>query len=324
MACGAPQGAVDGGLFPDASVVDAGELGSNDGGAWLVLPSLPRAQQECGVAALNGHVYVVGGFGPQGALLSDVNRYDVDAGRWSAVRPLPRALHHVNVATLDGKLYALGNLEGGGFAARGDVFEYEPAADTWTVRAPLPAGTERGGSAMGVIGGEIIVAGGYRAGRAVTDVSAYAPSTNTHRVLPPFPVATEHVVGAAVGTQLFVIGGRDGAINSVTKRVFIYESSTNRWTSGPDLPTARAGHAAAVVGTRIVVVGGEGNSAVSSGVFAQTEVLETTSLTWSTGASMRSPRHGTGAATVGTLVIVPGGAGVEGLGPVAIVDAYSL
>jgi N-acetylneuraminic acid mutarotase len=283
---------------------------------------LPAPQQESGVVALDGKVYIVGGLGVGFALMAEVNRFDPVSGQWTAVRPLPRPLHHVNVAAAGGKLYAIGNLEGGNFTARGDTLEYDPSTDQWTARAPLPTGTERGGSAVGVIGGEVFIAGGLRNGSAVTQFSAYNPGNNQHRMLPPLPMATEHVVGGAVGTRFFVIGGRNGGIRSVTNRVQVFDTTTDQWSAGPDLPTARGGHAAAVVDARIVVMGGEGNPAASTGVFSQTEIFDTSSMTWVTGAPMATPRHGMGAATVGNVVYVPGGGTSEGLRPVATVEAY--
>jgi N-acetylneuraminic acid mutarotase len=306
---------------------DAGQVGALDGGGsdagWSSLAPLPAAQQECGVAALGDSVYVLGGFttGPQTVPL--VARLELSTQTWSYVSPLPTALHHLNVAAVAGKLYVVGALVGGSFIARGDVIEYDPAANAWTPKAPLPAGTERGSSAVGVIDGKIYVAGGYRGGGAVTDFTVYDPATNTHQRLGPIPSATEHVVGGAIGGKLFVIGGRDGAINNVTQRVDIFDSTTGLWQRGPDLPTGRGGHAAGLVGTTIVVVGGEGNPALPSGVFGETELLETQTLRWTRGQRMLSPRHGTGAAGVGRLLVVPGGATSAGFAPVRQVEVFT-
>jgi hypothetical protein len=326
------DGGADAGSLVDAGSIDAGlpdggrpDAGSSpfDGGRWVRLTPLPAPQQESGVAAVDGRVYIVGGLGPGFALMAEVNRYTPDSGQWAAVRPLPRPLHHLNVAGVAGKLYSVGCLEGGGFAARGDTLEYDPVADQWTARAPMPAGAERGGSAVGVIGGEIFVAGGFRGGSAVTQFSAYDPAANRHRMLPPLPMATEHVVGGAVGTRFFVIGGRNGGTDNITNRVQIFDTASGAWVMGPDLPTARGGHAAAIIGTRIVVMGGEGNPAVGTGVFAQTEVLDTVTMRWFSGATMLTPRHGIGAASVGDWVYVPGGGTSEGLAPVAVVEAFA-
>lgn len=317
-ACGATP-SMDGG-------VDAGEPEFFDGGGydagWHVVVPLPAAQQECGVVALDELVYVVGGFttGPQAIPL--VHRYDTRRRSWSSVAPLPLSFHHPNVAAVRGKLYLVGALLGGGFNARADVLEFDPLTNEWTRKTSLPSAFARGASAVGVIGEKIYVAGGYRGGGAVTDFSVYDPATDTHQSLPPLPVATEHVVGGAVNGRLYVIGGRDGDIASITARVDVYDVASGQWARGPDLPTARGGHAAAVVGTVIIVIGGEGNSRVPSGVFGETELLDTTTMQWTRGPRMLTPRHGTGAASVGPLVLVPGGAANEGFGPSRQVEVF--
>jgi N-acetylneuraminic acid mutarotase len=266
-------------------------------------------------------VYVVGGLDAQGTSLSTVLRFDGASQTWSAVAPLPEPLHHANVGVVNGKLYVVGVLAPN-FAARADVLEYDPATDRWTARAPLPAAQRRGASAVGVIGDELIVAGGLRGGAAVTDVTAYDPRTDTHRTLAPLPSATEHVVGAAVGSKLYVIGGRDGSIASITARVDVYDATTGTWARGPDLPTGRGGHAAAVLDGRIVVFGGEGHHA-NAGVFPHAEVFDTLTSTWARALDMPTPRHGTGAAALRGRIIVPGGATVQGVGAVTTVEAFS-
>lgn len=311
---GATDSGIDAGLTVDA--------GPRPDAGWTRMADLPRHQQECAVAALGDFVYVMGGFGLN-AQLADVARYQVSTNQWTYVRPLPRPLHHLNVAALNGKLYVVGTLEGSSFAARGDTLEYDPVTDQWTTKAPLPVGTERGSSAVGAIGDEIYVAGGNRGGRGVSIFTAYNPTTNTHRTLPPLPTVTEHVVSGVVGTKLYVIGGRNGAIASITARVDVFDTATGQWTQGPNMPTARGGHAAGVVGTRIVVFGGEGNPATSSGVFAQTEILDTETQLWTTGPAMPTPRHGTGAAGVGFTVYLPGGAPSEGFDPTRISEAFT-
>lgn len=86
--------------------------------------------------------------------------------------------------------------------------------------------------------------------------------------------------------------------------------------------TARAGCAAAVLGAEIFVLGGEGNPNAPTGVFGEVEALDTTSNTWSSHAAMPTARHGTGAAVVGGVIYVPGGADYAGFGAVSVNEAF--
>jgi N-acetylneuraminic acid mutarotase len=88
--------------------------------------------------------------------------------------------------------------------------------------------------------------------------------------------------------------------------------------------TPRGGTAAAVVRDRIVVAGGEGNMAVPSGVFPQTEVFVPATNSWFSLPNMRTPRHGTGGAAIGNTFYVPGGASVQAFGASASVESIDL
>lgn len=300
---------------------DAGPVEPLDGGRWTTLRALPQPQQECGVAALDGFVYVVGGFGPGDQPVADVFRLDVSGGSWQRVRSLPRPMHHPNVAAVGGRLYLVGALEGAGFTATGEVLRYDPAIDQWTRRTSMPSTSMRGACAVGVIGEEIYLAGGYREG-ARSQVSVYSTTSDTHRELEALPAAADHLAGAVVDGRFFVIGGRRTEVTRVVGRVAVLDPATGGWTELAPMPTARGGHAAAVLGRSIVVVGGEGNPLATTGVFGETEVFEVDVGRWFSGPAMPTPRHGTGAATVDGLVVVPGGAAFDGLAPATTVEAF--
>jgi N-acetylneuraminic acid mutarotase len=188
---------------------------------------------------------------------------------------------------------------------------YDPAADTWTPKAPMPADTERGASATAAVGTKIYVAGGYR-GAAVTDFSAYDTVTDTWTPLPPLAVAREHLVGAAVNGIVYAIGGRP----PITTTTSAFDPTTGVWTERAPMPTARGGFMGAVVGDWIVVCGGEDNTAACAqgAVFPETQAYHPATDTWVSLPSMPVPRHGTGAAGVGNRLFVPGGATLQGYG----------
>jgi N-acetylneuraminic acid mutarotase len=237
---------------------------------------------------------------------------------------LPRPLHHVNAAVAGGKIWVVGALEGPSFVAVGDTLVFDPATAAWSARATMPPGTERGSSFVAAIGDVVYVAGGLRGGVAVADFSAYDAARDVWTSLPALPAARDHGVGVAVGTVFLAIGGRDGAISAHTRRVDAFDPATSAWTARAPMPTSRAGFAAAVARDRVAVAGGEGNAWAASGVFQEVELYDPAMDTWTSLASMRTPRHGTGAAAVGDVVYVPGGATVQALGATAVTEALSL
>ena len=62
-------------------------------GHWSTKAPMPLARTESAVAALDGRIYVIGGFGP-GADQRAVQVYDAARDRWSLGTPLPVGLNH--------------------------------------------------------------------------------------------------------------------------------------------------------------------------------------------------------------------------------------
>jgi N-acetylneuraminic acid mutarotase len=288
---------------------------------WQRSPDLTQGpRQECGVAAVDGQIIVVGGFDATRSIVEIAEAYNPGKGAWRRLARMPMPLHHPNVASARGRLYIVGGLEQQTFMAIGVTFEYDPVGDRWSAASGLPPATQRGASAVAAIGDRIYVAGGARDGVAVTDVSAYDVVDNRWQSLPPLPVATEHTVGAAVNGLFYVIGGRSGV--TLRDQVQIFDPATSRWSAGRPMPTPRGGLMGGVVRNRIHVVGGEGNRAAASGVFDQHEAYDPAHDVWTTLEPMRVPRHGTGAASVDDVLYIPGGATVQGFGAVASCEAY--
>jgi N-acetylneuraminic acid mutarotase len=294
------------------------------GGRWETLSPIESGPvQETAVVELGGKIYVVGGFHGTRGIVSDFLVYDPAEDAWDTAAPLPAPVHHANAAAANGKIYVVGALSGAGFQAVGVTWEYDPDLDQWAEKTPMPGGTERGSSAVGVVDGVIYLAGGFRGG-SVADVSSYDPIGDQHDASswPDLPEALDHLVGAAVGGSFYAIGGRRGGIAGVKERVDMLlpaggGGGGGGWVPRAPIPTARAGMAVGVVGGRIVVVGGEGNTAASSGVFAEAEIYDPAADEWSALPSMVVPRHGMGAAGLGDALYVPGGADVQAFGAVA-------
>jgi N-acetylneuraminic acid mutarotase len=268
------------------------------------------------VVALQGKIYVLGGFAAQRGEVAEVLVYDPALDSWDFSEPLPLPAHHINASVVDDKIYVTGCLRGNGFAAAGLTWEYESGVG-WTEKAPMRAGSERGASTVGVIGGKIYVAGGYRGGRSVADVSAYDPVADRWEVdLAPLPQARDHLAGGSVGGYLYATSGRENGLYNLTARTERYDPLLDEWTDMAPMPTPRAGVAAGVVQGRLVVVGGEGNASADNGVFDEVEAFDPELNQWFSLAAMTTPRHGMGGAAIGNFFYVPGGATRAGFGAV--------
>jgi Galactose oxidase, central domain len=120
----------------------------------------------------------------------------------------------------------------------------------------------------------------------------------------------------------YAIGGRTDGFDGNTDAVYAFVDGA--WEERAPMPTARGGIGSGVVDGAIVVVGGEGNTDADSGVFPQSELYDPGADQWSVLSDMPTPRHGMGAAAVGSALYVPGGATVQGLGAVATHEVLRL
>src|SRR5688572_26675704 len=120
-------------------------------GVWFAMPSMPTPRQEVGVAAIEGRVYVIGGFGQDGSASSAVEIFDTRLNEWRAGPPLPVRIHHPNVAAVGANVYVAGGYSEPLGLAVADTYELDTDTLTWTRKADMP--TSRGaGAAVGYNG----------------------------------------------------------------------------------------------------------------------------------------------------------------------------
>jgi N-acetylneuraminic acid mutarotase len=309
---------------PDASLPEAGFPPTS---AWSNRAPLPRPQQEGAVVTLSGKVYVIGGLDNESNPLDVVHVYDHTTNKWAKASPLPKPMHHVNAVAVDGGIWVLGGLIDSSFTATTDVYRYDPRDNIWAPRAPIRPGAERGGAMVAAIGKTVYVAGGLRGNESVNDFSVLDTERGLWKNLAPLPLARDHGAVAAFGGVFYVIGGRSTSrsIGAHTSRVDAFDPGTGAWTERTKMPTSRAGCAAAVANGQIIVMGGEGDTRRPGGVFPEVEAYDPVADTWTSLPSMKTPRHGTGAAAIGTgnIVIVPGGGIRQSLAPTDIVETLT-
>ncbi len=319
-ACGGDDG---GGGDDDGG--GGGDAGS-DGAAsrWAPATSIPGGPiQETAAVALDGRVWVLGGLTSFTAYSNKVWIYDVAAGTWSAGPDLPMPVHHANAAVVGTSIYVVGTLSTN-FTASGVVWRHTPGVDTgWVARTSMPAGTQRGASIVGVIGGLVYVAGGFRGNTAVADVSSYDSVGDTwDDAVADLPSSRDHGCGGVIGGKLYVAGGRMASIGSTTDTVFELTPGSP-WAARAPMPTGRGGTACGVIDGRLIVVGGEGNPDAASGVFPESEAYTAATNSWETLEPMRTPRHGMQAAVWDGVLYVPAGGITQALGATDVHETFT-
>ncbi len=104
-----------------------------DGYGWWDGPALHQARGFHGVARIGKLVYAVGG---RCARIPPTEVLDLDdlAAGWRTAAPLPKDLCRFALVAWEGHLLAFGGETESGRAINADVLDYDPAADTWSVR----------------------------------------------------------------------------------------------------------------------------------------------------------------------------------------------
>src|SRR6185437_2307145 len=95
---------------------------------WRTLPHLIEARSGLGVAALDGRIYAIGGFGANG-FISTVEEYDIEDRKWTPTQDLPSPRSDLAVAVVKGNIYALGGCNSTGYLAT--IEQYDPRKSIW-------------------------------------------------------------------------------------------------------------------------------------------------------------------------------------------------
>lgn len=174
---------------------------------WTTKAPLLTPRAGLGVGVVNGILYAVGGSSPGTGPVGTVEAYNPTTNRWTAKAPMPSARVGVAVGVVDGILYAVGGRccdPGESSRTLRTVEAYNPATNTWTVKAPVP--TPRYGHAVGVVNGILYAVGGALEGKGAT-VEAYDPTKNRWTVSTPMPAGRSLLAVGVVNGILYAVGG---------------------------------------------------------------------------------------------------------------------
>lgn len=309
---------------------------------WTKKAAFPDGAEEVYGIASGGKLYVFGGLAPGWTPKGMVYEYDPASDKWTKKNNMALASHHVALAELNGKIYVLGGFTKPATGPTAwvpidNVWEYDPAADTWKALPPLP--TKRGSPVAAVVGGKIYVIGGAsvhpgsketsihpaRPHRAMDTNEMYDPATNKWETRSPMPTARNHAAVGVVNDKIYVIGGRLGAgfitRASNTDIVEAYDPATDQWGAllAP-MPTARSAVAWGTHKGKIYVAGGEVRNATLSATYRAVEAYEPASNRWTSLPPMEIARHGLAGDIVGGKLHLVSGDVQSGGGPGAHIE----
>ena len=145
--------------WADQIDTDAHRVFDPDSNRWTTARPAPEARNSAAGAVIRDRLYLVGGRTVGGGNLARLDRYDPHADRWETLRPMPQASAGLAAVAAWGRLYVMGGewfRRGEGSGVFAEVWEYDPAGDSW--RAVAPMRTPRHGLAAVNSGGNRIIA----------------------------------------------------------------------------------------------------------------------------------------------------------------------
>jgi len=265
-------------------------------------------------AVFDGRIWLAGGLAPDGTVLDAVATFDPARETWSDAPALPVPVHHAAMASDGERLLLVGGYAAPSGAPTADAWFLLPGATAWEPAPLLPE--PRAAGAMTFDGARLVYAGGVGPGGVRSDV--FVLQGDAWRRIGDLARPREHLAATTdgAGTAWF-LGGRQGGLDRNLGDAEIVSGESIELVASL---TARGGVAAFFVdGVGACLSGGEAPSfalAIVECVDADGRITAMPEMT--------QPRHGHGAAVVGTSAYALLGGEQPGLHASSTVEALPL
>ncbi|XP_071451571.1 kelch-like protein 10 [Hetaerina americana] len=237
------------------SFIEAYDIRSDRWFLSLSVDSSPRAYH--GIVALNGNIYVIGGFDGNN-YFNTMRQYNPVMKTWTdrACMYTPRC--YVSTCVLDGQIYALGGYDGHLRLKSGE--RYTPSCNQWDMIAPMHL--QRSDAGASALNGKVYIVGGFDGTSVLNSAEMYDPKTNQWTYIVSMRAPRSGVSLAVYHNYLYAIGGFDGS-NRLSSVERLCPGFHHRWQSVPDMINQRSNFAAAELDDLLFIVGGfNGNTTI--------------------------------------------------------------
>ena len=297
-----------------------------EAGTWQIFETknTVAGRSECGLATVNGKIYLIGGDGPA----ATVEMLDPQTKTWTAKAMAPVIMHHFQAVPYNDKIYVLDAFSGGSFpkqVSMANVYSYDTKKDEWNKEVEIPVSRRRAGAGAAVYNGKIYLVCGITNGHLsgtnnMFDV--YNPQTNTWDSLPGAPHIRDHCMAAVVKDKLYVVGGRNTSYRDPDNKITFfsqtlldvdcYDFSTGKWST-PDakLPLGSGGGALVNFNNKLYYMGGErATDTERNAPRKNTYYLDPSANDkWIAISDLNEARNGTAAIVLNNKIYLAGGSG---------------
>ena len=300
------------------------------GGKWELLQASNAAREcsECGMAALNGKLYLLGGDGEDPRA---VQRLDPATMTWTQLAMAPVVMHHFQAVAYQEKIYVLDAFSSGQFPDQvpmPNVYSYNTATDRWQAEGKIPAERRRAGAAAVVYRNKLYLVAGIQHGHSsgTTDMfDCYDPATKSWTALPNAPHIRDHGSAAVIKDKLYLVGGRNTSFRDPENKVTffsktildvdVYDFKSGKWSTLPArLPLGSGGGAVVNLNDVLYYMGGERATETEPNAPRKNTFYlnPLTSEQWTETDSLHFARNGMAAAVWNNKIYIAGGSGGPG------------
>lgn len=241
---------------PVHSLLDTIEVFDTTKSLWSGALPLSQPRCDCAVVALDGSLYVIGGFRKE-KVTAKCERLDLNTGRWITSSQMQVARKGVTAVAMGGFVYAIGGHTEDSKPPLALVEKFDPNLDSWETLPSLQ--TARRYAASAAMGGFLFVVGGDTGSSTAcpsADVEKFCPVAGTWSSLPPMPTPRVGcVAGNAEGRLCVAAGTSGGAVLCHNRTLEIFDPKTKLWSTLLSMQMGSWTCAGAVLNTSVYVLG---------------------------------------------------------------------
>jgi N-acetylneuraminic acid mutarotase len=246
---------VPGGLVPTAQGVGVAasvERYRTDTDNWDSVAELPAPRHHSMSVAVDGLVYLLGGFGDGFNPWATAWTFDPETNEWSDIADLPASIGAGAAVEIDGLVYVVGGVPDGT-----SLYVYDPSADSWESLPPMNQAREH--TAAVELGGDLWVLGGRWDEAMLNSVEVFDTELGSWSSGPAMQEARSGFGATVLADSIFVAGGEvfdqsNGFEAKALDSVERFDGET--WTSAEPLPRRLHGNPLVTVGESIYLLGG--------------------------------------------------------------------
>lgn len=269
--------------------------------------ALPTRRMSLVAGRIGDKIVTVGGFCRTPNYFLEVNEIlDLTSRAWRNGARHPLGLESAAGAVVDGKLYVAGGFDG--WHRRAEMFAYDPIADAWEARAPMPC-PRQGAMATAFTDDKIYFIGWEAQFQDQYMVQVYDPANDAWEARTAPCEAGYYAAVAAMDDRIFVFGGTARQAGRRKNEVMVYYPAADRWEQATAMPVARHACAAAIWEDKIYVFGGQDNPAPggSYSAMSRVDIYDPATDRWTRARDMAQPRVQLSAITVDDGILLLGG-----------------